>query len=127
MFPALALLLGASAAAYLSLVPVSLYRVPYLDKIGHFVLVGALSFVLVARLGDRRLKGGVPLALALPALFAVCDEALQLLSPVRNASWADLASDLVGIVCFWLLARVIFASDRRTPVPVRPSLPPLGG
>jgi VanZ family protein len=131
MFPALALLIGASAAAYLSLVPRALYRLPYVDKVGHFLLVGALAFVLVARFGDRRFAGRLrlPVALVAPAVFSVCDEALQLLSPVRSASLADLASDLAGIVCFWLLARWMFAGDRAglaSAAPARPSLPPSG-
>lgn len=86
------------------------YTWPGGDKLGHFVLMGALSFVVqravdrgAGRRGAAVLLSPGPLVVA--ALVAL-EEWSQLAFRSRSASWIDLAASLAGIACgAWLGAR----------------------
>jgi VanZ family protein len=74
----------------------------------HFLLIGGIAFWIVGGWRDPRLSLGrlrLPLAVAVPLLVAGAEEALQLLSPRRNADLADFAADAAGLLVFWLLGR----------------------
>ncbi len=87
-----------------------LARVPAADKVGHFVLMGLLSYLLNAALGCRRfcwrrlslLQGS-----ALTGMIVAIEELSQLWLVHRSFELADLAADLTGIWLFgqWASAR----------------------
>ncbi len=102
-----------SEMAYLSILPDgSLLKAP-MDKILHFVLFGAVTFWLNLWLGHRKDTSGfqnpkclkqVPLAVLIPFLVAVLEEGAQYFSAVRTADFADLFSDLSGMLFFWWMS-----------------------
>ena len=102
--------------AYLDLLPQHLLRWPYADKVMHFVLFGAITFWLNLWLGGRRIQWGrlgIPLAIIVPITLAALEEVAQMLSPLRTASGADLAFDLMGMwVCWWLSERLLVMPDK---------------
>ena len=84
--------------------------IPYGDKIGHFVLMGILSFlanmVLNARtvgIGKLRYLLGSLIVLVLVTI----EELSQLFIRGRTFDWTDLIADLAGIIIFGELARLI--------------------
>lgn len=93
--------------------------IPCGDKVGHFVLFGALSFlvnwILFARtwrVGSVTvLKGSVILS-----AFVLAEEISQLFIRTRTFDWFDLLSDAIGIWgCGWLAQnrlRTLMASRR---------------
>lgn len=102
--------------AYLNILPTHLLRWPYADKVLHFLLFGSITFWLylwwpnlVLPLG----KWAVPVAILLPITIAFLEELLQGLSPLRTASLTDLAFDLAGMICFYLLARWLLRRECR--------------
>ncbi|MBI3244079.1 MAG: VanZ family protein [Chloroflexi bacterium] len=93
-----------SEMAYLSILPdASLLKAP-MDKILHFVLFGAVTFWLNLWLGRSAKIKFVPLAVLIPFLIAVLEEGAQFFSPVRTADFADLFSDLSGMLFFWWMS-----------------------
>ena len=91
--------------AYSGGIPSFIGSIPYYDKIGHFVLYGIWSY-LFWRASRRTVFYMIPLTPALITVFTVVEEYLQVLSPNRTASFADLFFSLMGI---WLVIVV----DRR--------------
>ncbi len=84
------------------------HDIPYGDKIGHFLLIGILSFLTNStalrcfpRKPPRRVVALTCLALA---LFFGLEEASQILIPARRASFLDLLAGLAGITFFGWLA-----------------------
>lgn len=80
-----------------------LYYVPGGDKLGHWLLIGGLAFLLNLSLqcrcftwAGRRWLLGSAVVLGLAAL----EEASQIFLPSRTADWGDFAADLLGI---WML------------------------
>jgi len=73
------------------------------DKVGHFVLMGILSFLMnmAVPLGppERRWRGPV-LATCLILVAVTIEEASQAFFPSRTLSWMDLASSYAGILAF---------------------------
>ena len=51
------------------------------------------------------MRWGIPLAIMVPLTFALAEEMVQSLSPVRTASLIDLSADLLGMICFWWLSQ----------------------
>ena len=109
LWPQLALLAVATQLAYLNLLPGWLRAWPNYDKVLHFLLFGLAVFWLQLWLAGRRCArvGGSPVAVLLPLTVAVIDEFAQRLSQVRTLDLLDLASDLAGIVVFFVLALVV--------------------
>ena len=84
-----------------------LYRFPHGDKVGHFLLMGLLSFFLnwtaLASLPDRR-PAPVIWAVSLALAFLVTLEELsQQFFPKRTFSLIDLAFSYAGIAFFGCL------------------------
>jgi VanZ family protein len=87
---------------------------PGSDKLGHFVLIGGLAFMLNLALGMRRIAlGPVHVALGglLIAVAITMEEFSQLYIPSRKFDWGDLAANYAGILCAgwlasWWLRRV---------------------
>ena len=100
-----------AVSAYQGSLWVHLPDIPNLDTAGHFGLIGVVAFFLDGLLAYRPVfRDRAPwLRLAPVAVFtlAAIEEAAQLLSPNRTASWSDLAADAIGIAFFsWLSLRV---------------------
>ena len=77
-------------------------------ELGHFVIpAGAYLALVVGPLRNRPY-----LALGLCAIFAVLDETLQTFTPGRTGSMYDIAIDVAGALCGFLLHSV-FAGGRR--------------
>ena len=83
---------------------------PGSDKVGHFVLIGALAGLLNLALGLREvcwLGRGWLLGSVLIALFCTLEEISQIWIPSRSFDLLDLAGDYSGILFFgWLAKRV---------------------
>lgn len=108
-FGVFGLMLAISALAYLDLLPGELNEIPFSDTIGHFALFGLAAYLADRALGRRRVHAlGWALALGPLAVagFAVVDELLQLLSPVREFDLVDLAAGLSGVLLAGLLSGV---------------------
>ena len=81
------------------------------DDVGHFVLIGLLS--LLAHRAFNRPMIQVTTDLALPlaplavAALASFEEAVQILSPNRSQSLTDLAADMIGIIFFLALDKIV--------------------
>jgi len=80
--------------------------VPFGDKIGHFMLIGTLTFLVVGAmiqthpLLDPKLVAART-ALAIAAFFAL-EEYSQNLFPSRHPDIRDTLANLIGIICFGL-------------------------
>ncbi|MFT5195811.1 MAG: VanZ family protein [Cellvibrionaceae bacterium] len=77
-----------------------LYTVPNFDKIGHFVLFGALAFFVNRALGCKKtnLFGNIVLVGSMWVIsFVVLEEVSQIFIATRNFSISDLMYDMVGI------------------------------
>lgn len=85
-----------------------IHDIPYGDKIGHFLLIGILSFLAnstALRYAPRKPpRLVVALTCLALALFFGLEEASQVLIPARRASFLDLLADLAGIAFFGWLA-----------------------
>ena len=84
------------------------YSVPAGDKVGHFLLIGTLSFLVNASLKARRVTmGPVQLLLGslLVALVVTAEEFSQLFLVHRSFDLLDLAADYLGILLFGQLVR----------------------
>jgi VanZ family protein len=106
LWPQVALMVVVSQLAYMGRLPLALLRLPYTDKVLHFLLFGSVVVWLSLWLGPRRLAG-VPVAVALPFGLAVLEEGAQAFSRQRSAGLDDLAADLLGMVLFWWLGQRI--------------------
>jgi polysaccharide biosynthesis protein VpsQ len=85
----------------------TLYHFPYGDKIGHFLLLGMLAFLINGNLPGRTLKLfslSIPIGALLTISFAVLEEVSQLFFPARTFSLLDLGSSLLGIGFFSFLS-----------------------
>ena len=100
----------ASIGAYTGVLPTSLTAVPGSDKVGHFFMIGALSFFLDGAIDRRELRvlgARVPLAAAGVLFVAGVEEYLQRLSPVRDSSIYDYLADVCGVVALTALSRYL--------------------
>ncbi len=86
----------------------SIEQIPYGDKIGHFVLIGILGFLVISTLfqvlPNRDPKRVAVIAALILALIFTVEEASQ--GPIvgRDASWTDLFANFAGITVFSFLA-----------------------
>jgi VanZ family protein len=79
------------------------YYIPAGDKLGHFLLLGGLAFLLNVSLGGRRVRlfgRGCLLGSALVLGFAALEEGSQAFIATRTCDWLDLAADILGV--WWL-------------------------
>ena len=118
-----ALLLAVVLAADQGALPVAalLADVPAGDKLGHFVLMGGLSFLAAVSLGLRyRRSTAVVRAAFLVALLVGIEEGSQLWLAHRSFEPADLLADAAGILVFAGLASLYLArSEREVPATLR--------
>jgi len=85
-----------------------IHSIPFGDKIGHFLLIGIFTFLIVSSV----LKSGIEwnprtavfFTILLLAVFFSLEEASQIMFPGRHAGWDDLLANYTGIVVFSLLA-----------------------
>jgi VanZ family protein len=106
----IALVLIITHMAYLDLIPGYVFRWPWIDKVMHFILFGAVVFWLNIWWGGRIIRWGrwaIPLAILIPLAIATTEEGLQVFSPIRNADIGDLSSDLAGMVVFWWVSQKV--------------------
>ncbi len=107
LWPQIALALIVTHMAYLGLLSLYLLQWPFVDKILHFLLFGAIVFWLNLWVMGQKVRMGnwtIPLAILLPLVIATLEETAQLFSPLRTASLGDLFSDLMGMLFFWWLS-----------------------
>ena len=84
-----------------------LYAFPYGDKVGHFLLIGGLAFLVNLSLSCRTIglaKRNILLGSLVVAALVTVEEASQALFKTRNASLGDLGSSYLGILAFSRLA-----------------------
>lgn len=97
LFSHLALIAGATLAAYLDLIPHGIFQYRYADKAAHFLLFGFLSFLLRGWMGWR-------MAIFVPLLGAGIEELAQSASPHRTCDIWDYAADVAGVLFFQAVA-----------------------
>jgi polysaccharide biosynthesis protein VpsQ len=85
--------------------------IPYGDKLGHFFLMGGLSFLInlllqarIVRFGKLRILIGSLLVLSVVTI----EEFSQLFIRGRTFDWTDLVADLAGIIIFGELAGLVY-------------------
>lgn len=96
-----------TVGADLRLLPLSRIRIPYYDKLGHFLLYGMLAFALEFALQFRAWRMGrirIPYALLIVGALCVLDEGQQMFMPMRAADITDFGADMLGSVCFLWVA-----------------------
>jgi hypothetical protein len=81
------------------------------DKVGHFLIIGAMAFFANVALRGRRI-GLFQLGSVAVAVVFIAEEFTQKLIPWRSFDWGDIAADLAGIVVFDLLSRWVLRSRR---------------
>lgn len=93
-------------AAGLGRLPVRmiLRHVPYGDKVGHFLLIGVLAYLINRSVGERGSTRRLCLANGLLFGVVVGEECLQRWMRYRAFEWADLMADAAGMLCFGALA-----------------------
>jgi hypothetical protein len=92
-----------------------LYAYPYGDKLGHFLLMGLLSFLLTLAL-PRRWQ--LP-ALAILSMLLATEEYSQRFFNGRHSDWLDLACSLAGVCLFGGLALWLTRRKQRSSNPVQ--------
>lgn len=83
--------------------------VPFGDKVGHFVLIGALALVVDLALGARTVRlARVPVRVGSAAVLAVVvlEELSQQWLPSRSFDLGDLAADVLGIAAGGTIASI---------------------
>ncbi len=91
-------------------------RIPYADKVGHFILYGILALLidltLFRSLPPERSRGSSPMRIAvisglILALLIGLEELSQRNFPTRTFSLADLSASYLGLICFsWIAIKV---------------------
>jgi hypothetical protein len=93
----------------------ALYRFPGGDKVGHFMLMGILTFfvnmALPLRPADKPWRS-LLIGSILVTVAVSIEEASQGWFKTRSLSWADLACSYAGIVCFGYAAWVVRPRQR---------------
>ena len=89
--------------------------IPLGDKWGHFILIGTLSFLInlaVWQSGRAQDRFGVVKVSLIVTLFVTLEELSQMWLPNRTFSLLDLTFDLLGIICFGILAHYLTRHGR---------------
>ena len=98
----------------------ALYNFRYGDKVGHFLLMGLLNFLVVLSFTLRReadLKRTSLICSLVVGLLVTVEEGSQLFFPLRTASWGDLLSSYAGIILFGSLAFWIWSRKIKRAIP----------
>ena len=115
----LAIVVGAGVFASLGRLPVALFS-SGVDKLGHFLGLGVLSFLAVSFFGRLSWRRTVLII----AAASVLEELSQALLPARTFDLGDMAANLAGIgLCGALAAELISAAS----APALPARPPPPG
>lgn len=94
--------------ATLSLWPVaSLPAVPGTDKTHHFIAYAALMFPAALKQPKY--------FYAIAASFLVFSGAIELIQPFVNryGEWLDMLANAIGVLCGWLLAKIILVFTKK--------------
>jgi hypothetical protein len=86
-------------------------HIPYGDKLGHFFLMGGLSFLINLLLPARTVGFGrlrILLGSLLVLSVVTIEEFSQLFIRGRTFDWTDLVADLAGIIIFGELAGLVY-------------------
>jgi VanZ family protein len=108
-------------AANLGLAPILfgfLRRIPYGDKLGHFVLMGILSLLVNLSMRATRVQIGsfdVLKGSLIVAVVVTIEEFSQIFIRSRGFSLVDLVFDYAGIVAFGMLAAYLVNQRAKTP------------
>lgn len=84
--------------------------VPYGDKVGHFCLMGMFSFLLNLVLKAKTISAWrfrYLLGSLIVLVLVTAEEFSQMFIGGRTFDWSDLLADVLGIVIFGELARLI--------------------
>lgn len=115
LFPHLAGIFFLTYLAASNHLHLAILKTPGADKLGHFILYGALALFSVGYFGRDRWKN---IAAVLAAL-ATLEEYSQSWFPARTFDLLDLAATLAGIVLFAHAAGAKTISSPRTPADLR--------
>ncbi len=96
----IAVIVSASAMAYLQLIPGGLFHSPW-DKAAHMAIYGWLAAALAIVLAPRFRA----MALWTPLALGLADELAQSLSKHRSADINDFAADTAGIILGYAFSR----------------------
>ena len=113
-FVQLAIVVGAGVCASLRILPMALFT-SGIDKLGHFLGLGVLSFLAVSFFGRPRWRRTVLII----AAASVLEELSQGLLPARTFDLGDMAANLVGIALFGTLAAELVSDARPPALPAR--------
>lgn len=96
---------------------VSFYRrIPLGDDLGHFFLMGMLSFFATIVSGKRRMPiAGFSVSPGPIVVFLIVliEELSQMFIPTRTFSFSDLTADILGIFTFaWLALKFLNGSSK---------------
>jgi VanZ family protein len=100
-----ALVVLASVLATAGHLPTTVFRPP-VDKLGHLLAFGGLSFLAVSFFGRARCWRVIAILL----VVATADELLQRAFPTRTFDLSDLAMNVVGILGFGVAAAALATS-----------------
>lgn len=81
-------------------------KIPYGDKIAHFLLFGALAWSLNYTLSCKKLyfkKLSFQLGASIVLTFAILEEITQLFIPTRSFDYFDILADVLGVTIFSFL------------------------
>ena len=98
---------------------VSFYRkIPFGDDLGHFFLMGILSFFATIVSGQRRVciaRFRISPGPIVVFVIVLMEELSQMFIPTRTFSFSDLTADILGIVTFaWLGLKFMNPSSKGT-------------
>jgi VanZ family protein len=91
---------------------VPLIKIPHLDKVVHFLMYFSLmSVIIMENRNYLKRTGSLLLLAAIPLLYGILMEILQLLTSTRSGNIYDAFADGAGIVfslLLWLLLKPLF-------------------
>lgn len=93
-------------------------RIPHFDKLGHFFMMGALSFCAVSATRCFRPDSGRKLTIKVLAILVFAsgiEESLQAFAPSRTLSFADFSASVAGILFFGWIAHRGHARKTQSP------------
>ena len=89
--------------------------IPWVDKIGHFLLMGILSFLLNINLSAQRIRIlfiTVLKGTAIVLFLVTLEECSQMFLRYRSFSLYDLGYSFAGIILFGMIASMVVARNK---------------